>query len=521
MNTDTATGIETVVCLLVVATVVAFLTKRVRVPYTVALVVVGLTFGLAKISIPIKLSSELILLIFLPPLLFEGTILMDIGILKEKWREVFLLAIPVTLLSTFALGAVAHYILGYTWSVALLLGAILSPTDPISVLAIFREFGISKRLSLIVEAESCFNDGIGVVLFIIISRAVAFETVTIGNALWLFLFEVLGGLLIGIVIGFAVHRILKYIDDHLIEVMISVAVAYGSYALANRLHMSGVIAVVAAGLVFGNYGRILSMSPGTRLVLSSFWEVMAFIANSLLFLLMGVAIEKLSIGHYTWKVVLVFTSLILIRMILVYMTGLVLKLLRHPMLLNWQHTIGWAGLRGSIPLALVLGVILPSITDGVPSMDEFLSIVIGAIILSLLIQGMTIKPFLVRLGLIKRNNSDAEFERYIARRIAITAAMARLEEMNATGQIPQELFNEFQNTLDLESSTICRDMAEYLNKHKELAHSRRDDIVTALTLAEFTALEDAFTKGLISEETLSELRRELNEHMEKSIENQN
>ncbi|MGV8124729.1 MAG: Na+/H+ antiporter [Candidatus Xenobiia bacterium LiM19] len=511
---STHVGVQVVVELMVVATAVAVLTKKIKVPYTVALVIVGVLIGFSHLLHPIGLSYDVILLIFLPPLLFEGTISMDLEILREKWREVFLFAFPVTLLSVCAVGAAAHYLLGYSWTIALLFGAIISPTDPISVLSLFRELGVSKRLSTIVEGESCFNDGLGVVLFVILSKLVKQESMTAVQVSWVFFSEVAGGLAVGIVLGYAAYLILKRIDDHLIEVMLSVALAFGSYILADRLHFSGVMGVVASGLIVGNYGRVLSMSPGTRLVLSSFWEVMGFIANSLLFLLMGIAMESIKLGHYAGKIAAVFIVILAARMLLVYTGSFLLRIIGHGLPASWQHTIGWAGLRGSIPIALALGVALPAAALGVPEREEFLTIIFGVVALSIVLQGLTIRPLLVRLGLIRKDRHEIEFERFIGSRMALHAAAARLEKMNAEGQVPFDIYQALKNSLVKKEHTLAESMSQHMDLHPDLANTRKDDVLRALALAERASLEDAFSSGFISEEVFSELRKEVDLRIE-------
>ncbi|MDQ7826014.1 MAG: Na+/H+ antiporter [Candidatus Eremiobacteraeota bacterium] len=515
---DMELSIERIVELLIVATVVALITKKIRVPYTVALVLIGIAIGVNHLLLPFSLSTDVILLLFLPPLLFEGTLSMDLEILREKWREVLLLAFPVTFLSVLAIGAGAHYFLGYSWTISLFLGAILSPTDPISVLALFKELGVSKRLSLMVEGESCFNDGLGVVLFLIFSRFVAGENVAASKALLLFVSEVAGGLAVGIVLGYAVYRIMKYIDDHLIEVMISVILAFGAYILAERLHFSGVMAVVAAGLIVGNYGRVFSMSPSTRLVLSSFWQVMAFIANSLLFLLMGIAMESAALGHYAGKIALIFMIILIGRLIFVFLMGLLLKATGRPMPFSWQLVIGWSGLRGSIPVALALGVTLPAAGGGIPVQKEFVTLIFGVVAVSILLNGLTIKPLIARLGLAKKDEHESDFEFLIGRRMALSAAHGSLQEMNSTGQIPHDFYEKLFTILENKSSRLREEMTSYLEKHPGVAYSRHDDILIALARAERTAVEDAFMKGLISEETFTSLRKEIDRKIEQGSE---
>lgn len=505
---STAVGIEAVAELLVIATAVALFTKRVvRVPYTVALVLVGLAVGFSHLFHPIGLSTDVILLVFLPPLLFEGTTAMNLGTLREKWLEVALLALPLTFLSVGAVAWAAVHLLQVGWPVALLLGAILAPTDPVSVLAILRETGVSKKLAIVIDGESCFNDGLGVVLFLIVSRLVAGEDVGAGLAARVFLLEVAGGLAVGLVLGGFTHLLLRKIDDHLLEVMISVALAYGAYVLAHRLHVSGVMAVVAAGLIMGNYGRVLAMSPTSRIALTHFWEVMAFLANSLLFLLMGIAVQSAQLGTHAIPILGVWLALTASRMVLVLLVGLVLRACGRPMPLSWQLVIGWAGLRGSIPVALALGLTLP-VTAGV-SAESLLTVVFGVVGLSLVVQGLTVKPLIAKLGLAGMDPPARVYERLVGERTALAGAAQRLEALRAAGQIPLPLHVELRDRLERREGALSGQLQAHLQAHPELDRLRRLDTVRILLLAERAAAEQAFADGVIDHETLEHLTRDL------------
>jgi len=489
-------SVQTLSELLLVAVVVALLSRRFRIPYTIALVVVGLVLGWAQ-AFELSLSTDLILFVFVPPLLFEGTLAMDMALLRERWREVLTLTLPGTALSIVAVAVPAHFLLGFAWPVALLLGAILAPTDPVSVLALLKELGVPRRLSIIIEGESCFNDGVGIVFYLVVARIVLGEPIGHGEAIAIFTREALGGLAAGILVGYLVHRLLQRVDDHLIEVTISVALAFGVYILATRMHASGVIAVVAAGLIIGNYARRYSMSPSTRVTLSLFWEVMAFVANSLLFLLMGLAVNGSDLFRHAGPIVVVFVALSGARMLMVYGFSWLLARKYPPIPLGWQTVIGWGGVRGSIPIALALGMQVPPPGVGVPTRDEMLAITYGVVLLSLLIQGLTMKPLLYHLGIVRRDAHEADYDRLVGMRVALRAEASRLEAMNSDGHVPAGLYGEARDALSSRMERLDAELQQHVNAHADLARDRRQRLNRALLLAARAAVDDAARTGVI------------------------
>src|ERR687886_1180589 len=288
-----------VVVLLLVISVVGIATRRTRFPYPIALVITGLLLGeLTRQPLPfvqdlrldqIQLTPHLILVVFLPALLFEATLHIEARRLRRWLLPIGLLAVPGVVITAGIVGALMPWSVRLDWPTALLFGAIVAATDPIAVLAIFKRLSASRDLELLVEGESLFNDGTAVVLSRILIAAVAAGHVDIGGGIYNFVLVVGGGVVVGTLTGLLASRITATIDDHLIEITLTTILAYGTFVTAEVLHVSGVIAVVAAGLVMGNVGTQRGMSPTTRLALLNFWEYVAFLLNSAIFLVIGLA----------------------------------------------------------------------------------------------------------------------------------------------------------------------------------------------------------------------------------------
>ena len=306
MNTNgTLEQVQTVIILLIVTLGVALLSRRLRLPYTLALVIVGLVIGFSPLLPNLRLNPDEVIFLFLPALLFEGAWNVEVERLAADWLVIFLLAVPGLCLSLLIVAAFVHVGMDFPWLLALLLGAMISPTDPVAVLTLLRQMNISDRLRTIVEGESLFNDGAGAAAFELIlglllaslgQASVVHETSIWTIALTTF-WVMTGGFILGIGIGIIVTRLLRLIEDHLIEMTVTVSVAYGVYLLAVMLHTSGLLAVVGAGLVLGSYGRRTGMSERASDTAHDIWEFIGYIANSLLFLLLGVQIGASNLVH--------------------------------------------------------------------------------------------------------------------------------------------------------------------------------------------------------------------------------
>lgn len=394
--------LTTFVSLLAFATVVGVFAKFVKVPYTIALVLAGLLVAiLGAAPDGIVITQELILVLLLPPLLFQAGLHLDIDLLQKKAVPVIILAIPGVLLSMVLVAFAVRPFLGNTaWLPALLFGAMLAPTDPISVLATLKNAKAPKRLRTLIEGESLFNDGTGVVLFLILLSAVftlegATQELSIVDGVMQFV-QVAGlGVVFGLGFGLIAFWILQRLNDHVLENAITIVLAWGSFIVAEQSGASGVISVVVAGLIIGNYGTKLAMSDQTVQTINTFWESIDFLINSIVFLLIGFelqdigGLQALLRGDVVLAVLATFGAILVARAIMVYPTAMIIG--RHwPR--GWKHVVFWSGLKGSIPLALVLG--LP---DG-ELKHTLVPIAFGVVLVSLLLQGLTIGPLIKATG---------------------------------------------------------------------------------------------------------------------------
>ncbi|MCW9088815.1 MAG: cation:proton antiporter [Gammaproteobacteria bacterium] len=389
-----------IVALLLLAVAILALTKKLRLPFTVVLVLAGITlaqlsetpaYGLQILS-RLEISPDLILYVFLPVLIFESTLHIEPHSLRHNLSPILTLAIPGLLLSTGLIGLIVWLATPLPLSGALLLGAILSATDPVAVVSIFRQLGAPERLTLMLEGESLFNDAASIVLARILIGVIAAGTVTgatIGSGILDFFILFFGGLLVGAVLGVIAALFLGLVEsDPLIEIPLTTALAYLSFLLAEEyLGVSGVMATMGAGLVISGWGRV-KISPSVRLQLDHFWAQMAFVANALIFLMLGLRVELEALWEAMDLVPWVILAMLIARGVLIY--GLMPLVGRlpggRPISFAYKTLIFWGGLRGAIAIAIVLS--LPPM----PYTETFIALVTTAVLFTLLVQGLTIEP---------------------------------------------------------------------------------------------------------------------------------
>lgn len=383
--------------LLLVACVIAMISRRLGLPYSVGLVAAGLLIALFPYTPQFPLSRDLIFNIFLPPLVFEAA-------LQLSWRE-FRRELPLTLTLAFAgvalasgiIGAGMHYALGWSWIGAALFAVLIAATDPVAVIAAFKEMKAEKRLCILVESESLLNDGVVAVGFAVLAGIAAGASASAGTIVPTFLWTLFGGILIGGAVAGLILLLAGRTTDHLVEITLTAIAAYGSFLLAEGFHASGVLASLTAGLVVGNLGQMGAISDEGRPHVISAWEFFAFLANSFVFLLIGIqeaAIPVDQLGYLTAGAAILLV--LLGRAVAVYPLASLFGATQLKASLPYQHVLFWGGLRGALALALAL-----TVPPTVPERDAIIISAFIVVAFSIFVQGLTMPRLVRHFGLTK------------------------------------------------------------------------------------------------------------------------
>ncbi|NOY11745.1 MAG: Na+/H+ antiporter [Archaeoglobi archaeon] len=482
--------------LLLIAILIATGVKYVRFPYTIALVLVGIAVGLSGLFPPIQLTEELVFTLILPPLLFEGALAMDIGELRRNAKPILALATLGLLISILVAGYIAS-LSGIPILLALIFAAMVSPTDPVSVLATFKKLGAPKRLTTIMEGESIINDGTAVVIYSILLGMLAGST-SVWQGIAEFFFVCIGGAVVGFLLGYSAYRLLAHIDDALIEVTLTVILAFGTFLIAEAFGVSGVIAVVTAGLIVGNYGAEFSMSPTTRITLVNFWSAVVFIVNSLVFILIGLDTPVYRLSEHADLIAIALLAVLAGRAVVVYP---ILSALR--MRLSWQNVVFWGGLHGTIPVALALSY------SG-PMRDEIVSMVFGVVIFSLVVQGLSLDIYARRV--FRRDESKAEYEELRARLFSIRRAVEELNRMASKGEVDHEIASHVIDELEKVEQRLKAKVSEVLSR-EDIREEEYRKVWREVLEVERSAVSELVRKGIISEEVGEKVIREIDEEL--------
>jgi CPA1 family monovalent cation:H+ antiporter len=397
-NGGTVEAIALFVALITLAAMVGLVVRRLAIPYTVALVILGLAGTAYLPRDQVVVTPELVLLVLLPGLVFEAALKIQFADLRSTLGGVALLAIPGVLISAVIVALVLNLATGLRLELGFVVGAMVAATDPAAVIATFRQLGSPRRLATLIESESLFNDGTALVIFAISLRAVT-GGVSSGDVLVTLLGAIVISTAIGLMVGYVVARTIATIDDHLIELTLSLAAAYGTYLVADQLHQSGIIATVVAGVVIGNHGRSIGMSARTQEALDIVWEFFAFLLTALVFLLVGLAIDLGGLVEALPSVVWGVVAILAGRALVIYLvfgpaSRLAVRLRGgHRVPLAWLHVMFWAGLRGAVAVAMAL-----SLPVDFPERALLQQITFGVVLFTLLVQGTTAEWIIDRVG---------------------------------------------------------------------------------------------------------------------------
>jgi len=488
---------EVIVLLLLIASVVAITARQLRLPYTVGLVLIGLALTLIT-SVELNISPQVILGLLVPPLVFEAAFHIRLDDLRRDFWLILTLAVPGVILTTVLVGGVVAWGTGLAIPAALVFGAMVSATDPVSVVALFRRLGVPRRLQLLLEGESLFNDGTAIVMFSLMMNVALAGKFDFTTSLRDFLTIAGGGTLIGIALGTLISQFINRIDDPLVETTLTTVLAFGAYLIAESLHVSGVLAVVAAGIVNGNV-EPTGMSATTRVVVFNFWEYAAFLANSLIFLLIGLTIDLDTMIANWGAIVWAILAALFARAVSIY--GFSMFNRNTPA--KWKHTLFWGGLRGAIALALALS--LPETGPLAAERGRLQAMAFGLVLFSLLFQGISTDWLVRRLKLVQRSSAQEEYERRHARFVAGRAAHDYIRRMSQQGLISEHTWQRLSPLLEQRTSGLAEAVKEVMIsdpgvESEELDTTRRESL-----RAQRAALTGLLRDGVISEEIYSQL----------------
>lgn len=495
--------VSVLIILLLVATLVALLSRRLRVPYVTGLVLAGLAIA-EFLPRRIGLDSSLIFNLFLPILLFEAAINTDISRLRSTVKPVMMLAIPGVVIATGVTAWVLKIGLNLTWIPALLLGVILAITDTVSVIALFKEVSVPARLITIVEGESLFNDGMALVLFTLILQANTKGSLTLAEGLQEFVVVLAGGIIVGLVLGYlGIGLYVRSQEDSLSSMLLTVAIALGTFQIAQLIGVSGVIAVVIAGLMLGNLELSRSVSASSRITVLSFWEYAGFGVNTFIFLLIGLEINLTTIGKTLPAVLLAVLAYQAGRLLAIYPLLAAVGWFDRAVPLRWQHVLFLGNIKGSLSMALAL-----SLPAGLAGREELIAIVFGTVLLSLVVQGVSL-PWLVR-GLNLGSTSEAQqwIESLQSQLITAKAAQDELDALLKAGVLPKSVYEEMRSGYQVRIAAAERSLRDFYNRRTDTltkASGRNhhlDAIRRRLLLAEKNALNDALRKRVLSEDVV-------------------
>ncbi|WP_339377286.1 sodium:proton antiporter [Gloeocapsopsis dulcis] len=501
------------IILLLVATGVALLSRRFRVSYVTGLVLAGLAFT-EILPRRIGLDPSLVLNLFLPILIFEAGISTDISRLRSTFKPIALLAGPGAMIAAGIIAILLKFGLGLAWIPALLAGVILANTDTVSVLAVFKEIPVPSRLSTIVEGETLFNDAVALVSFNLVLNAYFTGSFTFLGGLQELVVVSVGGVLVGLALGYLSVGLFKRLDDPLSSMLLTVAVALGTFQAGQFLNVSGAVAVVVAGLIFGNIGLSRSISASSRITLLSFWEYAGFGVNTFIFLLIGVEINLTIFWQTLPAVLLAVLAFQVGRLLTVYPLLALVKWFDRPVPLRWQHVLFFGNIKGSLSMALPL-----SLPIALVGREQLIALVFGAVLLSLVVQATSLSWIVKQLKITHLSSSLQQIEELQAQLMTAKAAQDELEALLKGGVLPKAIYEELRAAYQVRVAGAEKALRNLYNRRPDQFaitgddHTKLDPIRRRLLLAEKGTLNEALRKRILSEEVVRERIKKIDEQL--------
>lgn len=512
-QTDVAGLVTIVIILLLVATGVALLTQRLRVPYVTGLVLAGLAIT-ELLPHRVGLDDSLILNLFLPILIFEAAINTDISRLRSTVKPIALLACPGVVLASGVTAILLKLSLGLAWIPALFAGVILANTDTVSVIAVFKEVAVPSRLSTIVEGESLFNDGVALVLFNLIISIYSTGSLSFLDGLQQLFVVSFGGTLVGLGVGYLSVGLFRQSGDALSGILLSVAVALGAFQGGQALGVSGAVAVVVAGMVVGNVGLSRNVSASTQVTLFSFWEYAGFGVNTFIFLLIGLEVDLITLWQTLPGVLLAILAYQVGRLLSVYPLFALMRFFDRPIPLRWQHVLFLGNIKGSLSMALALSIPL-----ALPDRGRLIALVFGSVLISLVGQGLSLPWLVKQLKLSSVSKTRQKIEELQLYLIASKAAQEELDSLLKSGVLPRAVYEELRASYQARVATSERVLREFYNRRSIKSPTgsnnlaQLDAIRRRLLLAEKVAVNDALRKRILSEDLVQTYVKDLNDQL--------
>lgn len=493
-----------ILSILLVAALVGMIGRRFHFPYTVALVLAGLALSFRS-PLAIEFPPEIFLTLLLPPLVFEASLHLELRELRRNLGMIILLAVPGVVINMLLVGGVLAFGAGFSIATALVFGALTAAVDPVAVISIFRRLGVPRRLEVLLEGESLLNDATAIVVFGLVLNTAATGQFELTSSVIEFVRVAGGGVIVGLILGWLTSRLIAQIDDHLIETTLTTVLAFGVFIAAEAFHLSGVLAVVTAGIVAGNVGP-RGMSPTTRIVLFNFWEYGAFLANSAVFLLLGLRTDIPVLVEHLGPVLWAIAAVLISRAAVIYL----FTRLGRSMPSSWRHVLFWGGLRGAIALALALTI--PASFG--PERETLIAMAFGVVLFSIIVQGLSMDRLLQRLGVVRQSEGQLEYERRRARAMALQAGYDYLRELRSQGLISAHTWETLQPVLRERINVLTTAVKDVLHEIPELETNELKTARQEMLRAQRDALGSMRRSGLISEIVYEQMVTELDTALE-------